>query len=209
MSYIYDVLANFNISFFEFYDWYDTDDIIHIKKLPIIKVRSDFFNTIKYHSTKVDSNLLEKIYKKCILFKSNKNKFNYVCALCDGRESIIVMFDSSGNVIGRSSMLIDEENEIIDISECLDFFDCSFEVNENILFDHFKTRYDLSVNNLIVDQLTYMNHDKLKYLYFDCFDEIEDDTNKMFDRIMISLKNDYYSISGKIYDFLKLTSINK
>ena len=209
MNYIYDVLANFNISFFDFYDWYDTDDIIHIKKLPIVKVKSDFFSNIKYHDVKVDSVLLEEIYKKSDFFKVNKSKYNYVCALCDGREAIIVMFGSNGNVVGRSSMLIDEENEVIDIIECIDIFKCDYIVKDDVLYDHFKTRHDLCINSLIIDQLTCMNHDKLKYLYFDCFDEIEDDTNKMFNRILFNLKNDFNSISGKIYDFLKLTSINK
>lgn len=209
MNYIYDVLANFNISFFDFYDWYDTDDIIHIKKLPIIKVKSSFFYDIKYHDVKVDSVLLEKIYKKCIFFKTNKSIFNYVCAVCDGREAIIVMFNSKGRVIGRSSMLIDEENEVIDICECIDFFCCDYVIKNKVLFDHFKTRQDLSINGLIIDQLSCMNHDKLKYLYFDCFDEIEDDTNKMFDRFILNLKNDFNSISYKIYEFLQLTSFNK
>lgn len=208
MSYIYDILANFNSCFFDFYDWNLDDDIVHIKKLPILKVDSSFLHSVKYGDVRVSSDLLDKIYKRSDFFKVSKNKFCYVCSLCDGCEAIIVRFDSKGCVIGRSSMLIDEENEVIDICDGLD--KCSFDISvSSVSFDFFKTRHELFINSFILDQVKSMDYDKISYLYFDCFDEYESDVKKILSRIIYEVDNNFDSIYGKIYDFLKLTSINK
>ena len=209
MNYIYDILANFNSCFYDFYDWDDGDDIVHIKKLPILKVDSNFLNSVKYYDVFVDCSLLEKIHKKCDFFKGNKGKFSYVCALCDGCEAIIVRFDSKGRVIGRSSMLIDEGNEVIDMAEGIGVSNFNISINNKVCCDFFKTRHELSINNFILDSLSHMDFDKLRFLYFDCFDEHEFDIDKIIYRITDEVKNNFDFISSKIYDFLKLTSINK
>ena len=41
MNYIYDILLNFKKEFFEFYEWNLNDDIIHIRKIPVFKVRKN------------------------------------------------------------------------------------------------------------------------------------------------------------------------
>ena len=38
MNYTYDILANFNETYYEFYEWNNKDELTHIKRLPIIKV---------------------------------------------------------------------------------------------------------------------------------------------------------------------------
>ena len=209
MNFIYDVLANFNDSFFEFFDWDDSDNIVHIKKLPIIKVSSDFFYNVKFNSVRVDTSLVDRIYKKTEFFKISKGKYSYVCALCDGRESLIVRFDYKGNVIGKSSMLIDEENEVVDISECMDICDYSLTVCSKNTYYSFNTRKECQLNNYIVNELHNMTYDKLCYLYFDCFNEHDSDIEKINSRIIYEINNNFSSIYSKIYDFLKLTSINK
>ena len=83
MNYIYDVLANFNDCFYDFYDWNDSDNIIHIKKLPILKVSIDFFNKIKYCDVLVGSCLLEKIYRKT----ESDSRSRRVCSSGMGRKN--------------------------------------------------------------------------------------------------------------------------
>ena len=142
-------------------------------------------------------------------FKINKNKYGYVCILCDGNEAFIVNFSSKGGVIGRSSLLIDEENEVIDISECIEQCDYDIVVNGNNYCDSFKTRRESSFVSLFLQELKVMDCDKLKYLYFECFDEREDDINIINDRIISELRDNFESIYEKIYSFLKLISFNK
>ena len=173
-----------------------------------MKVSIDFFNKVKFCDVIVDSSLLEKIYRRTDFFSINKSKYSYVCCLCDGREAILVNFDSKGKVLGRSSLLIDEENEVIDISECIDLFDCGLSVINKYSYDVFKTRKEISINHLFFDELKCMDNDKLKYLYFECFNERENDVKKIIDKINDEVINNFDSIYSKIYSFLKLT-INK
>lgn len=209
MSYIYDVLANFNDVFYEFFDWYDNDSIVHIKKLPILKVNSDFLYNVKFNSVKVSNDFLDKIFRKAEFFKVSKSKYCYVCALCDGCEAVIVRFDSHGNIIGRSDLLIDEKNEVIDIC------DSAISGNYNLTgcfkneYRFFNTRREKQINNFIVDELNGMSSDKLIYLYFDCFEEHEYDTSTIINRLIHEINNNFNFIYDKIYSFLKLTSINK
>lgn len=209
MNYIYDVLANFNSCFYDFFDWNVDDDIIHIKKLPILKVSYNFLFKVKYHDVVVSKELLDKIYHRTDFFKINKNKYSYVCAFCDGNEAIIVNFSSKGSVIGRSSFLIDEENEVLDLSECLSVVDYEIIDYRKCDFSVFKTRKEICDNNYFLSELKCMSADKLKYLYFECFNEFENDVDIIFSRIAYELDTSFNSICDKVSNFLKLTSFNK
>lgn len=210
MNYTYDILANFNEKFYDFYDWNSIDEIEHIKKLPILKVKKNFLQNIKYNDVIVEKCLLEKIYKKTELFKNNKCKTpNHICALCDGTEAIIVKFEPNGKVSGRSSMLIDEENEIIDMSEIMTTNNYEIKQNKNNHLDKFKTRKEMEINNFILKELNNINEEKLKYLYFDCFDKKENNTEIILNEIKDEIKDNFENVYLKIYDFLKLASINK
>ena len=47
MNYIYDVLCNFQNVYYDFYDWNKTDDILRIRKIPIIKVNDEVYLDLK------------------------------------------------------------------------------------------------------------------------------------------------------------------
>ena len=209
MNYIYDVLANFNSCFYDFFDWNVNDNIIHIKKLPILKVSYDFLSKIKYYDVVVSKELLDKVYHKTDFFKLNKNKYSYVCAFCDGNEAIILNFDSSGSIIGRSSFLIDEENEVLNLSECLSIIDYELISVKECKYSIFKTRKEIEDNSYFLNEIKKMSTDKLKYLYFECFNEFENDVEVVFNKIVYELDNSFNSICDKVSNFLKLTSFNK
>ena len=208
MSYTYDILVNFNSDYYDFFDWNDNDNIIHIKKLPILKVESTFLFNAKYADIIVEKLFVDKIYNKTDFFKNKKfDNYNYVCALTDGREAFVVRLDSSGRIIGRSSLMIDEENEIIDISDSLEVNNFSSIVNSTYLPVDFKTRKEIQINGFILNELKVISDEKLRYLYFDCFNCIENDINIILNNIKYEITNNFEHVYHKIYDFLKLSSI--
>ena len=206
MNYIYDILANFNEHYYDFYDWNELDNLIHIKKLPLIKCNSNFLYNIKYNDIIVEKKLVDKIYKKADFFSNKTNKVNYVCAITDGRTSLIAKFNHDGSVIERSSLLIDEENEIIDIAEEMNTCEYNYVVKQNKKIENFKTRKEIEISKYILTKLENIEDDKLRYLYFDCFDKEEIDTKIILNRIIYEIKNNFNNIYTKIYDFLKMTS---
>lgn len=207
MNYTYDILANFNENYYEFYDWNNKDELTHIKKLPIIKVERNFLNDIKNNDVIVEKELLEKIFRKTEFFKTNKkNISNYICALCDGTKAIIIKLDQTGKIKGRSSLLIDEENEIIDISDTMTTSNYKLKINKNKKQEYFKTRKEKEINRYIEKELKIIDNNKLKYLYFDCFNKKEEDINIIKKEIKNEIKNNFENIYKEVYEFLKLTS---
>lgn len=208
MTYIYDILVNFSECYFDFYDWNENDNILHVKKMPIIKVNSDFLYNVKFNDVIVSKDLIDRIFNRAEFFKKRNNRCKYVCCLCDGNSAIGVSFDISGNVLYRSSLLLDEENEIINITDDVSVDDYSFIVNNVNDCDFFKTRYEIYIQKYIVGELNLINDDKLQYLYYDCFDRLENNKNVILKDIYYELENNFSAIYLKIYDFLKLASIN-
>ncbi len=207
MNYTYDILANFNETYYEFFEWNNKDELTHIKRLPIIKVEREFLNNIKNNDVIVEKELLEKINRKTEFFKTNKkNISNYICALCDGTKAIIIKFESNGKIQGRSSLLLDEENEIIDISDTMTTSNYKYKLNKNKKPEYFKTRKEKEINNYIEKELKTIDNNKLKYLYFDCFNKKEENIKIIQKEIKNEIKNNFENIYKKIYEFLKLAS---
>ena len=69
MSYIYDILLNFNTKYYDFFEWNKNDEITHIKKIPIFKTTSEDFLKIKLNTVKFSENLLNLIENKTEIFK--------------------------------------------------------------------------------------------------------------------------------------------
>lgn len=210
MNYIYDVLANFDKEYFEFYEWNQIDNIIHIKKLPILKISTKLLNDIKKYDVIIQKKMLEKIYHKTEYFKEYKTlKLDYVCAITDSKEAIIINIKENGTIIGKSSLLIDEENEILDISEKMPENEYEYKIKEKKQKEIFKTRKEIFINKYITEELKNINKDKLKYLYFECFNTPIEDTKLIEEKLTNEINNNFYNVYDKIYNFLKLTSINK
>ena len=43
MNYIYDIVLNFNKEYYNFFEWNKRDNIVNVKKIPLIFVYNDTF----------------------------------------------------------------------------------------------------------------------------------------------------------------------
>ena len=205
MNYIYDILANFNKEYYEFYDWNEEDEITHIKKIPIIKTNKEFLYNIKYNDIIVEKKLLEKINRKTEMF--NKiNKENYICIITDGNHALIAKFNPNGKIIERSSLIIEEENEILEIVEDTEEENYSYNINKKQNYEQFKTRKEKEKSKYILKELENITEDKLKYIYFDIFNKEENNIKKIITKLKTEVNTNYNETLNKIYDFLKMTS---
>ena len=68
MNYIYDILLNFNDMLYDFYDWNVNDNILHIRKIPLIQISKKQLNDIKENEVEFDIEFLEKIKNKTEYF---------------------------------------------------------------------------------------------------------------------------------------------
>lgn len=107
-------------------------------------------------------------------------------------------------------MLIDEELEVLEVCER----SAEKEVEHMIIKEEnllpFKTRLEQELDYYVRKEMKKVNNmEKLKYLYYECFNEVESDKNVILSRINKELVDNWDKIIHVLYNFFKLTSIKK
>ena len=74
MTYIYDILLNFNEEYYDFFDWNKNDKILHIKKIPIYKISDKELIEILNNKIIFDKSFLEYICDKTEVFLKHEIK---------------------------------------------------------------------------------------------------------------------------------------
>lgn len=201
MNYIYDIYLNFNDVIIDFFEWYKSDKISHIKKIPLIKISHDDFININSYSTKINEDLLDEIKNKTEVYNSNKIEF---CALfCDDNNLVAIIFDNKGNSIKKSYLQIDEELEVLDTTYKYKLRNINYKILEKDKY-MFKTRKEIRDDEFIEKELKNIEYEKLKYIYFECFNRHENNINIIINDIKkLSKSSKTYK---NLYNILKLTS---
>ena len=148
MEYIYDIVLNFNDCYYEFYEWNSKDKIINVKKIPVYRINDIDYLSFKYN-------------KVSIVNKFNQNYNIYL--VTNTLEVMAIMLDKSGNIIKRSSLLLEEADEVLEISEKLEVTNITYKKNipqdRNIISRSIKEKY-----NFIASFFKNINLNKDKYL---------------------------------------------
>lgn len=212
MNYVYDVLLNFNKEMYEFYDWNLDDYISHIRKILVFRVDNKTMRNLVNNSIVVDSDFLIKISNRTEMFtKQNVKIINYAALFTNGSFVIGIKFDKNGEIIGRSKLLIDEELDILDSALDMNEYNLKYNLivdNKNVSF---KTRKEILIEKYILKKLNEVENNKemLKYLYYECFNEKNNDFRKMLLKLNKSLTNNWDNFYNKVYNFFKLTTIKE
>lgn len=202
MNYIYDVVLNFNKFYYEFYEWKKNDKLLNVKKIPLFRINSNLMNCFKYNIIKVDDNFIDKIYNLATFYSKFDNK--YICLLSDSNETIGVMFEKDGNLIKRSSMVLDEQDECNDEVYKEEEININLVINKNNEYK-FISRCDVEkrdylnkyINNLDVNNNIYI----LKYIYYDYFEQELNNVNEM-KKVLINEVNTNND-NNKLYNLVK------
>ena len=207
MNYIYDVLLNFNEKIYEFYDWNKNDNIRHIKKIPIIKVSNKDLDIIKNNQVEFEKSFLESIYNKTEEFTSKKNKLiEYACLFTDDLEVIGVNVNKK---ILYSKLLLDEEMEVLDIALHISERKIDFKIIKKNSIQEFKTRNEIEQINKAKEELNKIlkenNMEKLKYLYYECFDQKIDSPKEIIKTLNNEIENK--KIIEKINNFINIKNV--
>ncbi len=196
MNYIYDILLNFNEKFYEFYEW--DDNIIHIKKIPCFKISEEQLKIIYDNKVKID---LKQIFNKTEVF--NKKNIEYACILYSNNYCFAIKLNNKGIIKERSSLLFDDMDDVIDKDEEEIKLDIKvLEPLNQILI--IKEEYDINVflNKEIDKLILNKEYSKLNYIYYECFNNKEDNINIVINK----LKDNLINYSNKIYEILNLTT---
>ena len=169
MDYVYDIVLNFQSVYYEFYEWQPTDKIINIKRIPIYKITNQDYLNIKNNNVIIERNTIPK-----------QNK---IFLITSGLEIMGIMIDNNGKVIKKSSLLFEENDDILEDKDEIKLIKIKYNIInksstkiESRLKKEKKIYINKYLNSLDKEKDKYF----LKYLYYDIFTIDESDINKIY-----------------------------
>lgn len=202
MRYIYDIVLNFEKCFFEFYEWEKNDNIINIKKIPVFMVNNETYKNIKYNNVTVNTEFVDKLRDKT--FTYNRIKVGPSCLISNGMEVIGLLFNDKGDVIKKSSLLIDEEEEVLEEITDSDIFVIDIVKSRKIKKDNFNRR-DSERRDFLINYINKENNiSNLKYLYYDYFEIEEDKADVIKKKLIEEIRNNWNKRFNSFYETVKI-----
>lgn len=210
MNYIYDILLNYKNVPYDFFEWNTSDNITHIRKIPIIKVSANTLMDIRDYEVKLDDAWLECIKKKTEIFHNKSIRFiEEACLLSDGTNVLAIMLKN--NHLLKSKLLLEEEEEVLVISEKLKEQEITYKKIKKNSSNPYKTRKQIENEQKLRKELNKLfrerNNETLKYMYYECFNKKEENMNVIRNRFYSILDKSNEEIIEKIKNILKLLEI--
>lgn len=211
MIYIYDILLNLRQmdEGLEFYEWKEDDLIEHIKKVPLFKVSKTLIEDLFTNKLQLDITILPKIRNKAICYFNGETKqIPYLVLLSDGRKCFAIELDNKGNTLYKSSLLLDEEEEVLEMTEELVELPIGYKKTKIKNNKDQLTRFEKDNQKFLLRELEKIkdNKEEINYLYEEYFDNnltsIEDKFNTLKDNI-------YKGSSNYIKELKSFFLINK
>ena len=204
MNYIYDIYLNFENIPYDFFEWNKSDKLTHLKKIPIIKLDLDTFKKIVSNKINIEQSFLNKIKFKTEIWKE-KHSIKYCCLFCSDSSIIAVKFNDNGTSDKKSFLYIDEEMEILNSIHNLKHNKLNVSILNKDTYN-LKTRHQLFVEKFINDELNKISDDKLKYVYFECFNKNNEKCKMLNDLKKLKFNDKEYK---NLYNILKIISTIK
>ena len=205
MNYIYDIVLNFNSIYYEFFEWRKKDKLLNVKKIPLFKVNSSLLNCLKYNIVRVDNSFIDKIYNLTTFY--NKKDYKYMCLVSDSNETIGLQFDRAGNLIKRSGMILDEQEECNDEVYNEDECEIRLLVNEKREYK-FLSRVDSEKKDYLYNYINNLSNTDdisiLRYIYYDYFEREENDILVIKNALINEVENNVDN--SKLYNLIKFLS---
>lgn len=202
MNYIYDIILNFNEEFYDFYEWKNNDNVINVRKIPVLKVDENTYISLKNNKVQVSMETIDSLKKNFSLY-NEKIEGNIICLITNGMSAFGVMFNNNGYLIKRSGMLFDEEEEVIDESENIKEVKIDFIKNEKQKSNNI-SRIVKEKQKFIKDYISSLDDElTLKYIYYDYFEK-EENKNNIKEILLSEINSEWNSKLSKLYDLTKL-----
>lgn len=210
MNYIYDILLNYGNVPYDFFEWNTSDNIMHIRKIPIIKVSANTLIDIRDYEVEFDNSFLEYIKRKTEIFNhKNIQLIGYACLLSDGTSVLGIMLKN--NHLLKSTLLLEEEEEVLSISERLKEQEISYKKVKKNQIIQYKTRKQIENSKKLRRQINKLFRDKndetLKYMYYECFNTKEGNINIIRNQFYDVIEESDEKIIEKLKNVLKLLEI--
>ena len=209
MNYFYDLLVNLNDeNAYFFYEWDKNDNIIHLKKIPIIKIDHDDFKNFISSQIIVEQSFLNLIYNKTETYDKEAKFVEYMALLTDGNNSIVIEFNNIGLSISRSYLLLEEELDLLELAYSLPKDEFSYKMTYKIVKRN-GIRQEENIRNFLLREIDTLyndkNKEKLKYLYNEMTNSVLYDLDELRDKFISTIKKDFNKSHLNVYEIIKLS----
>ena len=211
MIYIYDIMLNFNDKLYEFFEWDDKDNIFYIRKIPLFRVSDNVLSDIINNKVIISKSFIEEIKNTYDFYdKDIKDNYDLLC-LFTNTKVVVGIAIKNNEIVHISRLLLDEENDIINVSDSLDETFINYKIKNKRNNNSFVlTRYE----NMVRDELLYEidklykegNFEKLRYYYFEYFLEVDTNIDKICKKLYESVLNNFNNKHIKLYEIIMLSN---
>lgn len=215
MNYIYDIILNFNKNIiYEFYEWKDEDNPEFIVKIPLFKIDDQSYLNIKNNDIIVDKKFLNQIMDKTESYSQNLIEIiRYACLFATEKSVFAIEFDSDGNNYMKSILSLDEESEVLEISKNIKYSIIEYKIkNKNKIINKNCTRKEKEREKNMIKMIDFIiknkEYSKLKYIFYELYNEKLDDTKKIYNKIINVVKNNDNKTEN-LYEILELIENKK
>lgn len=214
MTYIYDLLLNFTDDerILEFFEWNEKDEIINIKKIPLIRVSNKTMKDFINKKIKVTEELLLEIKNKTTTYSKTED-LEYSLLISDLNKVIAIEFNKKGEVLSRSSLLLDEEDEVLEEVEYLEIQPIKYKVISTYKTNYTLTRLEQKKKKYLLKEMDTLyqenNISKLTFLYEEIFPKDELSLYDKYLKLKEDIEDNYSNNHNKLYDIVRLTYIKK
>lgn len=214
MTYIYDLLLNFTDDerILEFFEWNEKDEIINIKKIPLIRVSNKTMKDFINKKVKVTEELLLEIKNKTTTYSKTED-LEYALLISDLNKVIAIEFNKKGEVLSRSSLLLDEEDEVLEEVEYLEIQPIKYKVISTYKTNYTLTRLEQKKKKYLLKEMDTLyqenNISKLTFLYEEIFPKDELSLYDKYLKLKEDIEDNYSNNHNKLYDIVRLTYIKK
>lgn len=209
MNYYYDVLLNYQDKYFMFYEWDELDVIEFVKKIPLFHVDSKVVIDMISKIFKIEDSFLKQIENKTKLKQNKYLKYN--CIVSDGKNSLALEFNEDGEVINKSSLMVEDELNINEFIYSIKESKINYEIIKNDIFTK-EIRQEIKIKKILKLEIESMyekkEYSKLKFIYLEWFNEILDNIDTMYNNMLNSIKNKLTEKEYHIYELIKLSYNN-
>lgn len=170
MNYIYDILLNFDNIIYDHYEWNLNDNIYHIKKIPLFKVKETMIEDVFNYNIIINPIFLAKIKNKTEIYINKTSKtIEYSCILCNKEKVIAIKLDNKGKIIKYSKMLISEELETIENEELISYTNIEYVKEGKKEKKELKTKQEIKKTEYLKTKLKYSTKEEMEYLYYELY----------------------------------------
>ncbi len=215
MNNIYDILLNFNKEkAYQFYEWNDSDNIIHIKKIPVLKVTDEQMMMVIKNTIKISNDVISKIYNKTEEFSKKKLvNIPYAVIIGNSKECYAFRFNKYGEELGRSNLVLDEKEEVLEIIKQLKLEEISISPLKPITSCDIGTRFEMTNKRHIRNEIQKIYNlddiSKLKYIYYEVFGKCESNKSLMYNNLINEINGDWGEKHEQLFELFKILNVKK